>query len=155
MPGRRLPPPEGGRKMHARWASPREKQSGHAASQVLCRGSARRARRRREGVSFSDPASRWKADHGGNSWQSQHIPLILAGPGVKSGAASKAPVQLDDVAPTVLANMGVAPVGMEGHVLTDALDDVATREKRARATEMKKLRPMVASLLKHEREPAG
>lgn len=109
----------------------------------------------REGVSFSDPASNWKADHGGNSWQSQHIPLIVAGPGVKRGVVRATPVQLDDVAPTVLANMGVDPVGMEGSVLTDALEDVVTKEKQARAAEIKKLRPMVAGLLAHEREPAG
>lgn len=108
-----------------------------------------------EGASFSDPASHWKADHGGNSWQSQHIPLVMSGPGVKRGVTRTAPVQLDDVAPTVLANMGVAPVGMEGHVLTDALKDVASQEKHARAAEIKRLRPMVTSLLAHDRKLAG
>jgi arylsulfatase A-like enzyme len=53
----------------------------------------------REGVSFSDPKTGWKADHGGNSWQSQHIPLILAGPGIQSGVVSSAPVQRQPYSP--------------------------------------------------------
>lgn len=109
----------------------------------------------KEGVSFSASTSHWKADHGGNSWQSQHIPLVISGPGIKRGVTRAAPAQLDDVAPTVLANMGVAPTGMEGHVLTDALKGAASKEKHARTAEIKKLRPMVASLLRYEREPAG
>src|SRR5947209_3515510 len=67
-----------------------------------------------EGATFSDPKSGWKGDHGGNTWDSQHIPLILSGPGIHPGVTSDAPVQLDDVAPTVLTDMGVAPTGMEG-----------------------------------------
>lgn len=101
----------------------------------------------KEGVSFSSPTSNWKADHGGNSWESQHIPLIFAGPGIKKGTVQQAPAQLDDVAPTVLAAMGVAPTGMEGHVLSDALQDVVAREKHARRHEVKRLVPMVRSLM--------
>jgi Type I phosphodiesterase / nucleotide pyrophosphatase len=96
----------------------------------------------KEGSSFSDPKSNWKADHGGNSWQSQHIPLILAGPGIRGGAVSDAPVQLEDIAPTVLADMGVQPTGMGGQVLTDALLQSSTAQQQARANEETQLGPV-------------
>jgi hypothetical protein len=99
-----------------------------------------------EGASFSDPKSGWKADHGGNSWQSQHMPLLLAGPGIRSGVVSAAPVQLDDVAPTVLADMGVKPTGMEGHVLTEALEHPLSADQQTRAAEVKQLSPIVNTL---------
>lgn len=99
-----------------------------------------------EGTSFSDPSSNWKADHGGNSWQSQHIPLILAGPGIRSGQVSNAPVQLDDVAPTVLADMGVTPRGMEGHIVTEALTRSTAADQQARAAEARIISPVITSL---------
>jgi hypothetical protein len=100
----------------------------------------------REGVSFSDPKTGWKADHGGNSWQSQHIPLILAGPGIQSGVVSSAPAQLADVAPTVLTDLGVQPSGMEGHVLSDALVQSSSVAQRARAAEIAQIGPLVNAL---------
>jgi arylsulfatase A-like enzyme len=99
-----------------------------------------------EGASFSDPKTGWKADHVGNSWQSQHMPLILAGPGIRSGVVSNAPVQLDDVAPTVLTDMGVTPTGMEGHVLTDALEHPLATDQKTRATEVQQLGPVANAL---------
>jgi Type I phosphodiesterase / nucleotide pyrophosphatase len=100
-----------------------------------------------EGSSFSDPKMNWKGDHGGNSWQSQHIPLILAGPGIKAGVQSDAPVQLDDVAPTVLTDMGVRPTGMEGRVLGEALTyPPSPAAKDSRLAEDTQLRPFVNAL---------
>jgi hypothetical protein len=99
-----------------------------------------------EGSTFSDPKAGWKADHGGNSWQSQHIPLILSGPGIRPGISSTAPIQLDDVAPTALAAMGVEPSGMEGHVATDILTTAAPSDQRARAAEVTQLGPILQGL---------
>jgi predicted AlkP superfamily pyrophosphatase or phosphodiesterase len=100
-----------------------------------------------EGASFSDPAStHWKGDHGGASWESQHFPLIMAGPGVKSGQTITSPVQLEDIAPTVLTAMGVTPTGMHGNVLTDALLQTKTTDQTARAGEIKQLTPIVQAL---------
>lgn len=99
-----------------------------------------------EGVSFSDPKSGWKADHGGNSWQSQHVPLILSGPGIRPGVTTDAPAQLDDVAPTVLVDMGVKPADMEGEPLTEALMSSSPGEQRARSAEIKLLQPITQSL---------
>ena len=100
----------------------------------------------REGVSFSDPKTGWKADHGGNSWQSQHVPLILAGPGIRPGRVIQAPAQLDDVAPTVLTAMGVTPTGMEGQVLTGALETGSPAAYRARTVEIAQLSPVLSAM---------
>jgi arylsulfatase A-like enzyme len=108
----------------------------------------------REGVSFSDPKTGWKADHGGNSWESQHIPLIFSGPGIRAGAVSDAPVQLEDVAPTVLTDMGVTPRGMDGHILTDAVLKSTGTAQRARETEIDELEPFTGALSTHSAEDA-
>src|SRR5437764_4479686 len=108
--------------------------NGHEPSVVLfCRSN----------TTTSSASTHWKADHGGPTWQSQHIPLILSGPGIRAGRTISAPAQLSDVAPTVLAAMGVRPAGMEGRVLTDALADPAPRDRRARDAEVHRLRPVI------------
>jgi arylsulfatase A-like enzyme len=63
----------------------------------------------------------WKADHGGASWQAQHIPLVFSGPGVRSGQVSSYPARLMDIAPTALQLMGVPHKGMQGIPLADAM----------------------------------
>lgn len=60
-------------------------------------------------------------DHGGLNWGAQSIPLILSGPGVKTGVLSHFPARLIDVAPTVLRLLGVPVGAMDGVVLTDAV----------------------------------
>jgi hypothetical protein len=100
----------------------------------------------KEGASFTDPKTGWKADHGGNSWESQAVPLILAGPGIRSDVVSKAPAQLEDIAPTVLTDMGVKPTGMSGRVLTEALEQPSSAAQRARSTEIQQLWPVVSAL---------
>lgn len=102
------------------------------------------------GASFSDPKSNWKADHGGNTWQAQSIPLIFSGAGVVPGVISSDPVQLDDIAPTVLTAMGVAPVGMEGHALTEALVQPAPADVQQRQAEMKQIGPVVDALMSND-----
>jgi arylsulfatase A-like enzyme len=100
----------------------------------------------KEGASFSDPSSHWKADHGGNSWASQHIPLLIAGPGIKQGETIDTPAQLEDVAPTALAALGVSPTGMEGQVLSDALQNPTKAQQGARAAEQQLLQPLVTGM---------
>jgi hypothetical protein len=97
-------------------------------------------------ATWSSLNSHWKADHGGATWQSQHIPLILSGPGIRSAQVIKAPAQLDDVAPTILTDMGVTPSGMEGHVLTEALSRADPADAKARAAEIATLLPIVKAL---------
>jgi arylsulfatase A-like enzyme len=62
----------------------------------------------------------WKGNHGGATWDSQHMPLILYGPGIRSGVVSHAPARLQDIAPTALALFGIKATGMQGTVLADA-----------------------------------
>jgi hypothetical protein len=100
----------------------------------------------RTDATFSSASTNWKADHGGATWQSQHIPLILSGPGIRHGVVSQAPAQLEDVAPTALTDMGVAARGMQGHVLTDALQRAGNRARKARSGEAAFLHPIVQAL---------
>jgi hypothetical protein len=60
-------------------------------------------------------------NHGGLNWGAQHIPLILSGPGVRSGAVSHFPARLMDVAPTVLRLLNIPFPAADGVVLADAL----------------------------------
>jgi arylsulfatase A-like enzyme len=60
-------------------------------------------------------------NHSGPTWGVQHVPLIIAGPGVKSRAVLDFPARLMDIAPTTLTLMGIQPTLMDGIPLTDAL----------------------------------
>jgi hypothetical protein len=102
------------------------------------------------GASFSDPKSNWKADHGGDTWQSQAVPLILSGAGIQSGVVSSSPVQLEDVAPTALTDMGVTPKGMEGHVLTDSLVEPTAGDIKQRQAELQQITPVVDGLMSQD-----
>jgi arylsulfatase A-like enzyme len=57
--------------------------------------------------------------HGGADWGSQHITLIMSGPGVKIGT-SNTPARLVDIAPTIERFLGMAPEARDGLVLADA-----------------------------------
>ncbi len=107
------------------------------------------------GASFSDPKSNWKADHGGNTWQAQSIPLILSGAGIVPGVVSTDPVQLDDIAPTVLTDMGVAPRGMEGHALTESLIQPTTADMQQRQAEIAQIGPVVDALISNDQAAQG
>jgi arylsulfatase A-like enzyme len=69
-------------------------------------------------------------EHGGGTWGAQHIPLMLSGPGIRGGKESTFPARLMDVAPTVLALLGLPPTGMDGVVLADALARPAPAQTR-------------------------
>jgi hypothetical protein len=93
----------------------------------------------------------WKADHGGTSWEAQRIPLVLSGPGIRSGYVSPYPARLIDVAPTVLQLMGVPARRMHGLPLSDAMEAppgwAAQRQKAA----SRQLMPVVAALQQESR----
>ncbi|HEX6509719.1 MAG TPA: alkaline phosphatase family protein [Chloroflexota bacterium] len=100
-----------------------------------------------EGVG-SEPGGQahWKADHGGTSWQAQHIPLILSGPGIRAGYESSSPARLIDVAPTVLQSMGIAHTGMQGGVLADALKSPPAWATQQQKATTRGLMPVVQAL---------
>jgi hypothetical protein len=100
-----------------------------------------------EGVG-SEPGGQagWKADHGGASWEAQHIPLVLSGLGIRSGYVSSHPARLMDVAPTVLQAMGVPHKGMQGIPLADALKAPPPWTVQWQKTTTRRLMPVVTAL---------
>lgn len=104
-----------------------------------------------EAASLPGGEAGWKGDHGGNSWQSQHIPLVISGPGVRRGYVASYPARLEDIAPTVLTLMGVPPAGMTGLPLADAMQHPSASLRRAQLTQSTVLRPVVASLQQESR----
>jgi arylsulfatase A-like enzyme len=70
-------------------------------------------------------------EHGGGTWGAQHIPLVIAGPGVQGGMESSFPARLVDVAPTVLTLLGIQPDRMDGVVLADALSRPTDQQQSA------------------------
>jgi arylsulfatase A-like enzyme len=88
----------------------------------------------------------WLAGHLGPQWDEQHIPLIIAGAGVRHGRTSTYPARLVDIAPTVERLLGV-PVGqVDGHVLADALVSSTASERAQQARNGAALAPMVAAI---------
>lgn len=70
-------------------------------------------------------------NHGGLSWRTQHIPLVISGPGVAHGV-SAFPAQLVDVAPTMERLLGLPiPRGVDGVVLANALQRPTAQETAA------------------------
>jgi len=49
-----------------------------------------------------------KVEHGGFTEENTHVPLVVAGPGVEFGTVTR-PVDLRQVAPTVLKALGLRP----------------------------------------------
>lgn len=60
-------------------------------------------------------------NHGGSTWGVQHVPLVIAGPGVVRNRVLDFPARLMDIAPTLLTLLGIPPTNMDGIVLADAL----------------------------------
>jgi arylsulfatase A-like enzyme len=104
----------------------------------------------------SEPAgqSGWKADHGGASWEAQHLPLVISGPGVQQGHVSSYPARLIDVAPTVLQLMGIDPKRMQGTPLADAMTSTPSWAASRQKSISKALIPMVAAMRKASRAAA-
>lgn len=96
--------------------------------------------------------SGWKADHGGTSWEAQHLPLVLSGPGIRQGHVSTYPARLIDVAPTVLQAMGASHKGMQGIPLADALTNPPGAAVQWQATANKTLSPLVAALQRESKK---
>src|SRR5581483_9839954 len=88
----------------------------------------------------------WHGDHGGVSWQSHHIPLVLFGAGIRKGFQSAHPASLVDLAPTLLRLLGVPFPMMDGVVLADALDKPHRAEIAAQRMVGRQVTPIVAAL---------
>ena len=90
--------------------------------------------------------SSWKGDHGGAAWNSQHLPLIISGPGVRKGYVSNYPAPLMDIAPTVLSLLNVPSTGMQGTVLADAVTGATAAQSATQTAQGKTLWPVISAL---------
>ncbi len=91
---------------------------------------------------------RW-GQHGGFTWGVQHIPLTIAGPGVRHGS-SHFPAKLVDVAPTMERLMGLPiPGGVDGIPLFDALTNGTAAERAAQHAAQAQRLPDVQALRAH------
>lgn len=88
----------------------------------------------------------WLADHGGASWQSHHVPLIMQGPGIKAGIRSAFPARIVDLAPTFLRLMGAPFPLMDGIVLADALSQPTSSERKSQSYVGHTLSPVIGAL---------
>ncbi|HZS94982.1 MAG TPA: alkaline phosphatase family protein [Chloroflexota bacterium] len=73
-------------------------------------------------------------EHGGVNWGAQHVPLVIAGPGVNQAVRSSFPARLVDVAPTILRVLGIKPLRMDGTILADAVAGATAAEVAAQTT---------------------
>lgn len=102
---------------------------------------------------FKAHGYQWVAGHLGPQWGDQHIPLVIAGPGVKKGVVSTYPARLVDIAPTVEHLLG-APTGrVDGIILSDALKTAAPALVAAQQQRGGRLRPLQAALEARARMP--
>lgn len=99
-----------------------------------------------EASTLSSAQTTWKGNHGGADWESQHIPLIISGPGVRSGIVSGSPARLIDLAPTALTLLGVAPTGMDGTPLAEALLHPSASLAERRRAVVSQVSPLVTSM---------
>lgn len=83
---------------------------------------------------------------GGIQWESQHIPLLIAGHGVLPGASSSYPARLVDIAPTVAALLGLPAAKGDGVVLADSMMNPPENAASHQQTTGRWLTPMVRAL---------
>jgi hypothetical protein len=88
-----------------------------------------------------------RGKHYQGTWGAQHIPLIISGPGVRSGIHSDMPARLVDIPPTVLALMGIQAKGMDGIVLADALKNPSPEQTRMQGEIEPRLKEHVNALM--------
>lgn len=90
----------------------------------------------------------------GLQWDSQHVPLIIAGHGVQAGVVSSYPARMVDIAPTIAALMGLGPIQSDGVVLADALQQPAGGTQAAQRAAANRL-DFYVSTLENRQQAAG
>jgi hypothetical protein len=101
---------------------------------------------REDTASLPGGQASWKGDHGGSNWQSQHIPLLFAGPGVRRNHETSFPARLMDIAPTALTLMGISPSPMSGVPVTDVMQRPPGRLLARQRALGRAVRPVVGAL---------
>jgi hypothetical protein len=88
----------------------------------------------------------WPSSHETITWNCQHVPLIIAGPGVKKGLSIDSPARIVDIAPTVLTLMDITPKKMDGVVLADCVEKATLQQVEAQNAVTQYLKPLSAAL---------
>lgn len=88
----------------------------------------------------------WQGDHGGPTWNAEHIPLLLAGAGVRHDVRSSYPATIYDVAPTIVTLLGASDGGMDGVPLNDAFSHPSSALAGLQEKQGAELAPMVQAL---------
>jgi hypothetical protein len=92
-----------------------------------------------------------RGKHYQGTWGTQHIPLIISGPGVATGIHSNMPARLVDIPPTLLALLGVGTSSMDGVVLADALKTPSSEQTRVQVETGTRLEPLQKALMNQSR----
>jgi hypothetical protein len=64
-----------------------------------------------QGVIYDDAPD--IAQHGGESFQDRSIPILVLAPGLRHGATVGAPVEITQIAPTILQLLGLNPRSLQ------------------------------------------
>lgn len=94
-------------------------------------------------------AYHWVGGHLGPQWDEQHIPLVIAGAGVRHGMTSAYPARLVDIAPTLEYLLGSRRERTDGAVLADALPHPSPALSDAQKRRAASLVPEVRLLEQH------
>lgn len=97
----------------------------------------------------------WVGGHLGPQWDEQHIPLVIAGAGVRHGATSMYPARLVDITPTLEYLLGSQPTRTDGVVLADSVGHPGTRLKAKEQRRGEHLLPEVRLLEKRSGYSSG
>ena len=100
----------------------------------------------RTGTVGAGGGTQWYGDHGGASWGSHHMPLIISGPGIRQSYQSHFPARLVDLAPTFLRLLGVPFPALDGIVLADALNSPLRTEASSQRVMSSYLTPIASAL---------
>ncbi|MGH2442169.1 MAG: alkaline phosphatase family protein [Chloroflexota bacterium] len=100
---------------------------------------------------FASNGYTWVAGHLGPQWGDQHIPLVIAGPGIRHGATSSYPARLVDIAPTIDRLLHQRSGKVDGSVLSDALVHASPTKLARQSNRARLLVPLVRALEKRSR----
>jgi hypothetical protein len=95
------------------------------------------------------------SDGPGVQWESQHVPLIIAGHGVQPGVVSDYPATMTDIAPTIADLMGLGSLPSDGVVLSDALQQAPDGSASLQRSREKSLNFYVSALQERQRAAGG
>jgi arylsulfatase A-like enzyme len=91
----------------------------------------------------------WVGGHLGPQWDEQHIPLVIAGAGLRHGATSNYPARLVDITPTLEYLLGSHRTRTDGVVLADAISHAGSGSTARQKQRERQLLPDVRLLEQH------